>query len=54
MSPILLGPALMYCRVHQRPVSRAKPFTGCKDRWIALRLRVLIFSSRPPAGCLQG
>jgi hypothetical protein len=54
MSPILPGLAVMCCRVRQRPVSRANPRSPRqrRERWRALRVRVLISRSCPPAGCL--
>src|SRR5438034_1078964 len=52
----LLGLAVMCWRVRQRWLSRANPRSPRqrRDRWRALRVRLLMSSSRPPVGCLTG
>jgi hypothetical protein len=47
MSPILLGLAVTWRRVRQRPVSSANPRSPRQrsERWMALRVRLLMSSS---------
>src|SRR5216684_3447073 len=56
MAPILLGLAVMCWRVRQRWLSRANPRSPRqrRERRMALRVRLLTSSSRPPGGCLTG